>query len=62
MPFITRGKTNWAFLLIVVALAFIIGPSILKYYSKIDNLSIEQSIKTPQEKVSSMGKKQAVLY
>jgi len=49
MSFITQGKTNWRFLLIVVILAVIVGGGIL-VYSKNFNKQIIFSSQTPEVK------------
>ncbi len=43
MPFITQGKTNWKFLLIVIILAIIVGGGILSYCQR-----FRQEVKTPE--------------
>ena len=45
MPFITQGKTNWKFLLIVIVLAAIVGGGILVY----------QYLWTPKEELERTG-------
>jgi len=32
MPFLTQGKTNWKYILIVLVLAIIVGGGVLSYY------------------------------
>jgi hypothetical protein len=55
MPFLTRGKTNWKYILIVVVLAAIVGGGILGYlrYFEREIVSINQfpEIKKPEKVV-----------
>ena len=50
MPFITQGKTNWKFLLIVVILAVIVGGGIFGYY-----LLSKQKVNTTKMTVSEVN-------
>ncbi len=58
MPFITKGKTNWKFLLIVAILAAVVGGGILVYWNKSQkeiitiNQQIPQIQKTQTETIS----------
>ena len=58
MPFLTKGKTNWKYILIVVILATIVGGGILGYlrYFKreISYLSKFLEIKKPEKKEVSL--------
>jgi len=43
MPFITQGKTNWKFLLIVIVLAIIVGGGALWYTNRIEKVLLNLS-------------------
>jgi len=55
MPFLTKGKTNWKYILIVLILALIVGGGILGYlrYFKKELISLLQlpEIKKPEKVV-----------
>lgn len=56
MPFITQGKTNWKYILIVLILAVIVGGGILGYYyswiKELDTRLAEIELKSPEVKPS----------
>jgi hypothetical protein len=55
MPFLTKGKTNWKYILIVAILAVIVGGGILgylRYFNKeISSLAKFPEIKKPEKVV-----------
>ena len=56
MTFLTQGKTNWKYILIVVILAVIAGGGILDYYyswiKELDTRFAEIELRLPEEKPS----------
>jgi hypothetical protein len=52
MPFLTRGKTNWKYILIVLILAVIVGGGILGYWWLATREEIEMpEIKLPEKRI-----------
>jgi len=51
MPFITQGKTNWKFLLIVIILAIIVGVGAFQYSRKLGQFYQPPEIKKPEKVV-----------
>jgi hypothetical protein len=55
MPFITQGKTNLTYILIIVVLAVLVGGGILGYYyswiKELDERLVELELKLPETKI-----------
>ena len=56
MPFITQGKTNWKFLLIVIILAIVLGGGVLGWQW----LEFKKEMKIPEFKLSEKIKDETV--